>query len=204
VFSWREGRIVTSEERERELLRSAREGDRAAAEAICQRHWRDVYRLLYARLGNRSEAEDLTQETFARFWRALPRIQGAEAGAYIRTIALNLVRNYLRDEARHPRASLAEEDGGAPSAEEEALEQMGRDELLALFGTLTSEQGRVLRLRLLEGLSVAEVAVRLGRSPEAVRALQHRALVHLRDHLRSTTTAGRRCGDGCGGALGRH
>lgn len=74
-----------------------------------------------------------------------------------------------------------------------AEEHLLQEELLRQLASLPEDQARVLRLRLLEGRPVAEVAKQLGRSEEAVRALQYRALQELR----------RRLGEGAGERSGR-
>lgn len=175
---------------ERELIERAKRGDREAAEDLCRAHWRAIYRLLYARLGNRTEAEDLTQETFARLWRALAAFTGEDIGPYVRTIALNLMRNHLRDAARRAAVDWAQGDASAPSAEHEAMAILGREEIEALLRDLYPDQAEVLRLRLIESLSVAESARRMGRTAEAVRSLQYRALQELRGHFAARSGRG--------------
>lgn len=169
------------------LIERAQRGDRAAAEELCSEHWRAVYRLVYARVGNRQEAEDLTQEAFARFWRALPRFQGSDVGPYLRTIALNLLRNHLRDHARHPEVELGDLDSRAPSAEHEVFALWQQDEVRRLLDELGGDQANVLRLRLIEALSVGEAGERMGKSPEAIRSLQYRALQELRRRLATSS-----------------
>lgn len=186
VFAWIWEADGRDQMLERDLIHRAQRGDRQAAEDLCRAHWRGVYRLLYARLGNRSEAEDLTQETFARLWRALPTFAGEDIGAYVRTIALNLMSNHLRDSARRAMADRHEREASAPSAEHEALQALGREEIEALLRSLHPDQAKVLRLRLVDSLSVAESARRMGRSAEAVRSLQYRALQELRTRLGSS------------------
>jgi len=174
------------------LIQSAKAGRREAAAALCELHWRDVYRTVYARMGDRSEAEDVTQEAFLRLWRNLARFEGERLGPYLRTIALNLCRNRLRDLGRHPRSELSE----ALAADVRELPEaqiLRREEDLAVreaLGRLEPDQRRVLELRLVDGLSAAEAGELLGRTPEAVRALQYRALVRLRTLLRQTVTPG--------------
>ncbi len=167
---------------EGELIRAAKDGRRDAAADLCRLHWRAVYRVAYSRLGDRAEAEDVTQETFLRLWRQIDRFEGAELGPYLRTIALNLCRNRRRDAFRHPRTELLEDvrpDPG-PSPEEHLLVSEDRVRLQAALAALDPDQRRVLELRLVEGLSAAEAGMELLRTPEAVRALQYRALVRLR------------------------
>ena len=167
---------------EAELIRLAKAGDRSAAGALCEQHWRAVYALVDARLGERTEAEDVTQDAFSRLWGAFGRFEGDRLGPYLRTIALNLARNRLRDAGRHPHEVLPEvlhADPG-PSVEQTVVTEETRRELLDALRQLAPEHREVLTLRLLDGRSVAEVAEMLTRTPEAVRALQYRALQHLR------------------------
>ena len=49
--------------------------EREEAEWVVQRHGQTVYRLAYARTGNREDAEDVTQETFLRLVRAAPKFR---------------------------------------------------------------------------------------------------------------------------------
>ena len=167
---------------EGKLIRGAQAGRRDAAAELCRLHWPDVYRVAYRRLGNRAEAEDVTQETFLRLWRQLGRFQGDHLGPYLRTIALNLCRNRLRDAYRHPRVDLLQDLRADPGpTPEESIVTLERDAgLRAALAALEPDQRRVLELRLVEGRSAAEAGELLGRTPEAVRALQYRALVRLR------------------------
>ena len=170
---------------EGELIRGARAGRRDAATELCRLHWAPVFRIAYARLGNRSEAEDVTQETFLRMWRHLDHFEGDRLGPYLRTIALNLCRNRLRDAYRHPQAELLQDlrADPAPSPEGRILALEDEARLRAALDALDADQRRVLELRLIDGRPAAEAGAILGRSPEAVRALQYRALCRLRGIL---------------------
>jgi len=94
---------------DRPLLERALSGDRDALEGICQATWRNLYSFVYWRVQNREEAEDITQETYARLLRAAPVVEtrdGALLGL-LRTIALNLARDgWRRREARRPAVPL--------------------------------------------------------------------------------------------------
>lgn len=177
---------------EDELIRRAQAGDDEAAAQLCEVHWRAVYRLVYARLGNRSEAEDVTQEAFARLWQHLGRFRGGALGPFVRTIALNLARNRLRDLGRHPQVEIDALPLSAsdPSADETLLQREEEALLRQALRRLDADHRRVLELRLVQGRSVAEVAAVLDRSPEAVRALQYRALQRLRVEFALESTAG--------------
>jgi RNA polymerase sigma-70 factor (ECF subfamily) len=166
-----------------ELLGRARRGDQRALEELCQREWRPVYALAYHALGNVADAQDVTQEVFLRALRSLERYEETSApfAAYLATIARNLVRNRAR---LRPTAALDDDApfGGA-GPETLAIESSEVERVRAALGELPADQRRVIELRLSEGRSTAETAALLGRGPDAVRQLQHRALVSLRARL---------------------
>lgn len=170
------------------LLARAQQGDRAALDELCRLEWPGVYRLVAARVATRQEAEDLTQEVFVR---ALRHLEGyrAPSGSF-RPYLAAVARNLLRDQWRRPRSgtwtdqdpdSLPAPDGGP---EEALLAGEERDELLGALSRLPAVYQDVLRLRLVERRSAEETGKVLRRKPDAVRQLQHRALVALRGELR--------------------
>jgi RNA polymerase sigma-70 factor (ECF subfamily) len=172
---------------EADLLSRAQRGDRAALELLCRQEWVTVYRIVVAWVSSRQEAEDLTQEVFLRALRHLESYQSASGSfrPYLITVARNLVRDRWR--AQHRRAG-GDYDAGAgeewdDGPEAAVLAAEGRAELIAALAQLPSDHQHVLRLRLMEGRSAAEVAAVLDRTPEAVRQLQHRALAALRSGL---------------------
>ncbi len=81
-----------------DLIRRAQQGDRDAVESLFRREWQPVYRLLYRTLGNRHQAEDLTQEVFIRALSSLDRFKQRSTpfAGYLAVVA----RNLLRDEWR--------------------------------------------------------------------------------------------------------
>jgi RNA polymerase sigma-70 factor (ECF subfamily) len=137
-----------------------------------------VYRLIYGRVGNRPDAEDLTAEVFLR---ALPRLRlsGAPEAlrAYLSATCRAVVADYWR---RHYDADVGhalpdELASAAESANATAVEDNTRraNRLLAL---LPDHYRRVLELRFLSGCSVRETAKTLQISVNHAKVLQHRAL----------------------------
>lgn len=173
--------------RDEDLLERARCGDREALEELCRREWRPVYGIAWAACGNVADAQDLTQEAFARALRALPRYRqtGAPFSAYLATIARNLVRDGWRAR-RHPTVGLdAAADVPSDDAGPDALALADDDarRLRAALATLPADYRTVIQLRVLDGLSAAAAGHVMGRTPDAVRQLQHRALRALRAAL---------------------
>jgi len=161
----------------------ARSGERVALEALIEREWPRLHRIVVAEINDRGDAEDLTQEAFAR---VLPRLASfADAGAfraYLSQAGRNLVRDRWR-RRRHLEASA--EVGDYPSEVEGpetlALSELDHATLYRALAELPEDYATVLRLRLALGLTGAETATRMGRTDVAVRQLQHRALLALRE-----------------------
>ncbi|HEX6989343.1 MAG TPA: sigma-70 family RNA polymerase sigma factor [Bacillota bacterium] len=150
----------------------------AAADAY-RRHWGAIYRFIYGRVQNREEAEDLTQEVCAR---VLGR-QGAAAPtpAYLRAAALNLIRDRWRRRRSAGVLTPLEEAWLVPDDDAEPGRRLlDRMWLAGLLERLPDDQRQVLELRVVQGLSRAETAARMGRSEASVRGLQYRGIQTLR------------------------
>jgi len=169
------------------LLSRARSGDQRALETLCRRTWRPVYRSFARYTKDPAEAEDLTQEVFLRALRALPQYsdRGVPYLAYLLRIAANLARDRWR--AGPPRlvpvGDLPDRPAPGPGPDGLAVQSDRRAALLRALDRLGPDQRAVLRLRILEGRSSAEVGALTNRSPAAVRQLSVRALAALRAAL---------------------
>lgn len=171
-----------------DLLQRAQRGDPGALDELCQREWRPIYGVAYRALGNVAEAQDLTQEVFLSALRSLDRFRdtGAPFGAYLATIA----RNRLRDGWRGRRPTPVTLDDAVTALPDRAVgpeasaiaTDEGHQLQVALAG-LPADYQTVIRMRVLDGLSSAQTGQVMGRSPDAVRQLQRRALSALRAAL---------------------
>jgi RNA polymerase sigma factor (sigma-70 family) len=136
--------------------------------------------------GDHQEAEDLTQETFIRAYRALGgydsgRIQEMSLRPWLWTIALNLGRNHVRDRARRPTyVELTEAGADDP----EPVDNAAWDRRLS---TLSGPQRTAVVLRHVVGLSIAEISETTGRPEGTVKADVHRGLARLRDTIEGET-----------------
>jgi RNA polymerase sigma-70 factor (ECF subfamily) len=136
------------------------------------------------------EIDDLVSETWLQVARGLPRFAGDEKDfrAWVFTIA----HHRLVDERRSRRRRIVEladaerlEDATrpSPSAETEALVRLREQELEAAFNTLSPDQREVFVLRFVAGFGLTEIATIMGKTPNAVRALQRRGLKRLEKTL---------------------
>lgn len=164
------------------LVARARQ-DYAAFAPIYDRHFAGVYGYCYRLLGSPEAAEDAAQQVFAQALTALPRYQ--ETGrfrSWLYAIAHHVISEQRAARRDHPLDDEPELHDPGQSPEEEVLRALERGDLHEAITRLPADQRRVIELRL-AGLKGREIAAELGRSHEAVRMLQLRALDHLAAEL---------------------
>src|SRR6201991_1451633 len=150
----------------------AREGDDDALRLLYLLYADNVYGYVLAIVRDEHDAEDITSEVFSRLPRALTRYQSGATpfAAWLLRVARNAALDHLRAQRSVP---LAEVRATSATAEPQAGERL--DALKAALAALPEDQRQVMLLRLVAGLTPAEVAERLGRSVDAVPAPPHRA-----------------------------
>jgi RNA polymerase sigma-70 factor, ECF subfamily len=173
------------------LVRRARTGDHDALGELYDRFRDRVARFATGRLGDPEKAEDVTSETFEAMLRNLRGYRpGTDFEAWLFTIAHRRVADHFRRQSRRRELRL-DEAAGPPGGdgvavgvalgpEEAVLAAERRAEVALAFRRLRPDQQEVLALRVLGGLSAAQVGEVLGKSEGAVRVAQHRALLDLR------------------------
>jgi RNA polymerase sigma-70 factor (ECF subfamily) len=176
------------------MVRDARAGDSHALGQLYDTYRDRVARFATGRLGDPEKAEDVTSETFEAVCRNLRSYRaGTDFEAWLFTIAHRRVADHFRRRYRRHEVALDEAsspaDGGpalpgtlpaVAGPEEAVLAAERRAEVAGAFRRLRPDQQEVLALRVLGGLSAAQVGEVLGKSEGAVRVAQHRALQSLR------------------------
>lgn len=166
------------------LVNRAREGDGAAFAQLYDRYVERVYRFILYRVGgDQALAEDITSEVFLRALRKIKGFtwQGRDLGAWLLTIARNLVLDHFKSGKVRLEILGAEGDerDRVVDAEDEALSKVSQQALYRAISRLGSEQQEVIYWRFMQGYSVAESAAAMGKSEGAIKALQYRAVKAL-------------------------
>ena len=158
-------------------------GAQGRFEAIYAEHVTRIHRFIYARVGNRPDAEDLTGQVFMRAVEQLDVDRpSAQIAAWLYRVAQNAVADYWRAFYRLPKVGLEQVAVAwepmtlTPSAHAEPDAQSAAAAVRRLLARLPDQYARVLELRFLQRLSVAETAARLGISHGNAKVLQYRAL----------------------------
>lgn len=155
----------------------------ASFEALFQRHYHRVYGILYRLLGDKSDAEDVTQQVFLKLYHAPHRIrfQGDEVNVagWLYRVAVNTGYNMLRSQQRQHKWQdrlgwLWPFDTQSPDP---ATIAEGHDEQAKVHLVLTRMKPRDAKLLLLRhsGLSYKELAVALDVAPGSIGSLLTRA-----------------------------
>lgn len=170
-----------------ELARRAVARDSAAWSAIFEAHFNAVFTFLRYRLRGADEAEDLAAQVFEVAYARADRFdfRGLPIEAWLIGIARNLARDSIKKRARRG----AEEElveARAPLATDDISRADLRRDLGVAMRALTEDQQTVLSLRFLLDRSVEETARLMGRSEDAVKHLQRRALAAMQRALDAT------------------
>jgi RNA polymerase sigma-70 factor (ECF subfamily) len=171
------------------LIRRCQQGDQQAMGALIRQHQNYVYRLCYLIMGNEQDAEDMTQETFIRASRALPRFEireGASFEAWLYRIAVNRCRSRMRRKWYQalpwpgfaPRIVSQE-----PQPDRLAVQSEQRAEIMAAINSLNEKHRMVVILRYYAGFSNEEIADTLKIPSGTVRSRLHTARQRLKKLL---------------------
>jgi len=143
-------------------------------ESVYQDNASWVYRTLFARVGNRADAEDLTAEVFLAALRPLRLTASvAEVRAYLRATARTVLAAHWRETLGREITSI--EDVEQPADSEEAI-STAPQRVAQVLDRLPDRYRLILESRFLQGNSIKESAAQLGISVANAKVLQHRAL----------------------------
>jgi RNA polymerase sigma-70 factor (ECF subfamily) len=159
--------------------------DKKALAQIYEQHSPEIFRYAYRMLDTKDLAEDCVADTFLRLLIAVRGGMVAEnTRAYLFRIAHNWITDHYR---RQPPFQISVEEDLRVNHEENpshlVTQELDRQRIRSALLQLTVEQRQVIELRFMENCSHLEVAAVLGKTVEATRALQKRAVEALRQLL---------------------
>ena len=169
------------------LLAAFADGDRRAAQQLTEKLMPKIYAHAYYRLGNTSDAEDVTQEAFLKLWKVAPSWK--QDKAQVSTWLYRVVSNLCKD--RYRRATL---EGlisvQAPSNESQSPiykieEGIRQKALYTAMSALPEGQRLAVQLRHIDELTNPQIAEIMGVSVEAIESLIARGKRKLTKILQS-------------------
>jgi RNA polymerase sigma-70 factor, ECF subfamily len=163
---------------DQELVRALRAGEAWAASAVWNAHASRVFRVAARVLGSNNDAEDITQDVFARVFSGIGSLRDPSAlGSFVFSIALRMLKRELQ--RRRVRRMLRLSDTGhLPDVSVDGTESEARDALAwlyAILDQLSAEERTAFVLRHVETMALAEIAEAMGLSLATVKRRLDRA-----------------------------
>ena len=196
---------MSREQTDEELMLALQKGETAAFDVLLKRHERGVYTFAKRHLGNRMQAEEVTQESFLRVIKASSRYKPtAGFRNYLYQITRNLCLDILRRRAKGLEEAVAESNPGTlpesvpngnPGPESKAGANQLRSALQRALDELPQEQREVFLLKEVKDLKLQDVARVTGTNPNTVKSRLRYALANLREKL-SADGVGREADNG--------
>lgn len=171
----------------KDIVVRAQKADVAAYGELYDMFFTQVYRFVYFRVGNREDAEDLTEQIFVKVFQKISTYQ--ERGVPFEAWLLRIARNHVIDYWRTKREHLSLEKGVGepdcrPTPEEEALGRIAYQEVLAAVQKLPETYQEIVILKFIEERDTHEIATILDKPDDQVRVLASRAIIKLRELLK--------------------
>jgi len=170
------------------LIEAIGRGDHEAFESLVKKYQGPLLNFIARYVGDRSMAEDITQEVLLRIYRAAPRFQTkTKVSTWIFHIAYNQALTEIGRRKKRRNLWQALYRSGEEASEELLAEPLERfeqtEEIMAVLGGLPENQKAALLLRINENLSYREIAGILGVSVQSVESLLFRARTNLKRNL---------------------
>lgn len=174
-------------EHEKHCIERVLKGDANAFEHLVHAYEKTVYNLALRTLGNREDAEDVTQEAFLKAYRSLDSFRGdSKFSVWLYRIVSNLCLDLLRSRQRKPTQSLTVEDDDGETGELEISDdhfsperlldrKLTRESVQRGLAALPDDARQILLLRELQGMSYEEIAQALDLEPGTVKSRIFRA-----------------------------
>lgn len=170
------------------LVAQAQGGNTQAFGELYNLYASRIYKFIRIKVPETTSAEDMLQDTFFKAWQALPKLKldNLYFSAWLYQIARNLVNDFYRSHYRQPQTEALENhtelyDTSSPAHDASLALDLSR--LKIQLKQLPAQYQQVIELRFIQEFDTAEVAQIMGRTPLAIRLIQHRALKKLHSLL---------------------
>jgi RNA polymerase sigma-70 factor (ECF subfamily) len=174
--------VTDAEPTDEDLLeRVALSRDGEAFELLYGRYGRAVYSLVRRVLGDHSTSEDVSQEAFARVWRAARgyRRDRGPVAAWLFTIARNAATDAARSRRTLTLADPPDQPDASPTPDEQTMAEWEAFRVHAAVDALPAREREVIELAYFSGLSQSEIATRLAMPLGTVKTRTRTALARL-------------------------
>ncbi len=175
------------------LIILAQKGEKEAFQNLITFYYPYVSKCLLKMCNDMTLSEDLTQETFLKLVRGIEKfdVHGtASFSTWVMTIAKNCYLDHLRRN-KQEFLNLEEQEALAYiSVQDEVLNHIQIEEILAALKNLPPEQADAIKLKYLEQLTLQEIAARFSCEPKTIKSRIHNGVARLRKMLKGDSEHG--------------
>ncbi|MBU0951451.1 MAG: sigma-70 family RNA polymerase sigma factor [Elusimicrobia bacterium] len=165
----------------KDIIGKAKNLDLSALEVLCEHFYHRIYNYIFFKVSSRPDAEDLTSEVFIRMVKSIAQ-QSGDFKTWLYKIASNMVIDHYRQKASIKKTMSRYEE--FLQLDNQKSNNRNSGDYDNLFYALTQEQHEVVALRFVDGFNVSEISKIMQKSENAVKALQFRAMVTLREKFK--------------------
>ncbi|MDP3729172.1 MAG: RNA polymerase sigma factor [bacterium] len=179
-------------EGEYQFIKEAKQGNKEAFGQLYDHYLPKIYRFVYLKVTNQSEAEDLAHDVFLSAWQNMHRYnyQGLPFSSWLYQISKNAVIDFYRTSKKNIHIDAVSED--IFEVNERIPETLDiiliTEKMKKIILKLKPDYQDVLIMRFVEDLSYEEIAAALDKSEGSIRLTQHRALKELKSFYDGTPT----------------
>ena len=181
----------------KDLVEKAKNGDKEAFSIMYQKFFTPVYRYIYFRIGNKEDAEDLTQEVLVNVYQSLKSFKGQSTlSTWIYRIATNASLNFVRNKLKRNIFQRIESIFGfekskeipqmtsqSDNPEQLLINKESKDRLFIILNSLPEKQRIAFTLSKYDDLSQHDIALVMDITEGAVESLLQRAKANLQKKL---------------------
>ena len=188
---------MTLSRQDKRLIRKLRRRDEDAFRQLVLQYQHKVFNIVYRMIGDRQEAEDISQEVFVTVFKSIDSFRGeSKFSTWLFRIATNQCKNRLKYLGRRARGKTQPIDdmvnpplaspltGASPQPDKVAAGKELESIVQRALATLEDEHRVIIVLRDIEGLPYAEIADITGLNVGTVKSRLHRGRVALKDEVR--------------------
>lgn len=164
-----------------------REGSEEAYAELFDRHWENVYNMIYSRIRQREATEEMAQDIFMKLWDKRAELSIRNFSAYLYTCVRHRCLNYIESKIVHKKhwqyykEFLPAQDNSTDVTI--AFNDL-RDALEKGLAAIPEKSQTIFRLNRLEGKSVKEIAARMKLTEKAIQYHLNRSTKYLRTYLK--------------------
>lgn len=165
------------------LVSRSQDGDKEAFGKLYDKYLKPIFRYVYFKVGNREDAEDLTEQVFLKAWQHIDKYNSKKSffSSWLYIIAKNQIIDHYRQNKKNIELDdWLKETHVAPESLNNIEQELLQRKLLEKIKRLPEKQQQIIILKFFEDLSNKEIAQIINKKEGAVRILQYRALKNLK------------------------